>query len=548
MLASRGQLALLAALLTALAAAAIPSVASAAQRHASPAGAGVGCTAAEPCSLKSAIAVAAMGDEVIVNPGDYPLTTTIEDKADITIRGVAGKPRPCLLFSGANQDGLRLMNGSLLRDIEVEQAAPVGALTTDGARIDRVTVKGAPATSCAVSLLNAIIRDSIVVAEMNPICSMAYGGTNASRVRNVTAIATQPGQPAINMYASGTATIELTNVIAQGGPGGPGFLVVTDGLGGQATVSATHTNFADWSKFGDQIQFVDGGGNQHAAPTFVNAAAGDYHQALGSVTIDSGLDEPINGSFDVEGDPRRIGPTDIGADEFVSVPIVITGLATGISAQSATLIGSVTANAVPTSYHFEYGPTTAYGSETPPTEAGAGLGGLPVSATLDALSPATTYHYRLVASNKAGVGRGHDQSFTTAPGTPAAPTPSTPSSTPGFAGVRLVSTTLTLSATVITVKLSCPAATIGRCSGRTSLSARGRRSARRVTLGRARFSIGAGRQANVRVRVSRAGQQRLRGVRRLRGRDTNASHDGTGVSTTSAAAVTVRRRTAGGAS
>ena len=261
------------------------------------------------------------------------------------------------------------------------------------------------------------------------------------------------------------------------------------------------------------------------------------------MTIDGGLNEPLNGSFDVEGDPRRIGPTDIGADEFVPAPMVVTGSATGVGAQSATLIGSVTANAVPTSYHFEYGPTTAYGSTTPATDPGAGLGALPVAATVDGLTPGTAYHFRLVASNKAGVSRGYDQTFTTG-STPATPS-TTPSSSAGFAGVRLVSTRLTLSGRFITLKLSCPAGTVGGCSGRTSLSARARQSsgaARRVILGKARFSIAAGDRAKVRVRVSRAGQRRLKGVRRLRGRDTNAAHDGAGASKTTAAAVTVRRR------
>ena len=277
------------------------------------------------------------------------------------------------------------------------------------------------------------------------------------------------------------------------------------------------------------------------APTFVNAAAGDYRQAAGSVTIDAGLNEPLNGSFDFEGDPRRIGPTDIGADEYVPAPLVVTGPATGIGTQSATLIGSVTANAVPTSYHFEYGPTTAYGSSTNATDPGAGLGALPVTAALDGLSPGTTYHYRLVASNKTGISRGYDHTFTTQ----APPVSSAPSSPAGFAGVALVSSRLTLSGKFITLKLSCPVGTVGGCSGRTTLTARPRQgaaAARRVVLGRARFSMAAGGRAKLRVRVTRAGQRRLRGVRRLRGRDTNVAHDGAGVSRTTTAAVTVRRR------
>jgi hypothetical protein len=533
------RLPLIAGLLSAVAVAAIPSAASAAQRYASPAGAGAGCTSDNPCSLTSAIKIAGLDDEVILNPGNYPLTETIQDSARITIRGVAGQPRPRLLFSGANQQGLRLMNGSLLRDVEIDQAEAADTLTTSGARVDRVVLKGSDNTSCAIFLKNALVRDTVVVSGMNPICASPDGPTNTSSLRNVTVIATKPASPAVNLYASGDVTFNLTNVIAQGGPGGAALLVASDGLGGHGTMNATHSNFASVQKQGFDIQFVDGGGNQHVAPTFVNAAAGDYRQAVGSVTIDSGLNEPLNGAFDVNGELRRIATTDIGAYEFVPVPMVVTGPALGISARAATLIGSVTANGVATSYHFEYGPTTAYGSATPATDPGPGLGALPVTAALDGLSPGTTYHYRLVAGNKSGVTPGHDQSFTT----PSATSSSSGSSpAPAFAGVKLVSTRLALSGRFIVVKLSCPAATVGGCSGRTRLAAK------RLTLGKARFSIAAGDRARVRVRVTLAGLRRLHRVRRLRGRDVSAAHDGSGASKTGVTRVTIRRRTVTGSS
>jgi hypothetical protein len=535
---SSRSLSLIAALLIALAVAAVPSVASAAERYASPTGGGVGCTSAVPCSLADAVKIAVEGDEVIASPGDYPLTKTLEDGAKITIRGVPGQPRPHLLFSGPYQTGLRLMHGSLLRDVEVEQAEAVAAVDTSEARLDRVVVKGGGGINdCSVSLLNGIMRDSIVVAGMNPICSFAFGsGTNTSSYRNVTAIATEPGASAIYGGPTGTVNVSLTNVIAQGGPGGSGLSAVGDVPGGHAKLTVTHSNFDKVDGYGD-VQVIDGGGNQHVAPKFVDAAAGDYRQAPGSVTINSGLDENLNGAFDVEGDPRRIDTTDIGADELVPVPTVVTGPATDVGAQSATLIGSIRADLVGTSYHFEYGPTTAYGSATPATDTGVTFGALPVAATLDRLTPGTTYHFRLVATNKGGVGQGHDQSFTT----PAA-TLGAPSSASAFAGVRLVSTRLALSGKFIAVKLGCPAGTVGGCSGQTKLSARRRSGTRRVALGKARFSIAAGDQAKVRVRVSRAGLQRLRGVRRLRARDANAAHDGAGVSKTTVASVTVRRR------
>jgi|SRR5215217_752337 len=542
MLTSRTKALPVAALLAALAVAASPSLASAAQRYASPSGAGAGCTSANPCAFEDAVKIAVAGDEVIASPGDYALASTVEDKAEITLRGVAGQPRPRLLFSGPNQAGLRLMHGSLLRDMEIEQAAAVAAVTTSGARLDRVVVKGGGGISdCPVNIMNGIVRDTVVVAAVNPICSFGYPTPNTSAYRNVTAVATQPGSAAIVVSApTGVANVELRNVIARGGAGGPGFSILTDVPGGQATVTATHSNFENWGQYGANTKFIDGGGNQHAPPTFVNAAGSDYREAAGSVTIDSGVNEPLNGAFDVDGDVRRIGTTDIGADEFVPPPVVATGPADGIGAQSVTLAGSVTGIGVPTSYHFEYGPTTAYASATPASGLSLGLGAIPVAATLDGLRPGTTYHYRLVASNKGGLGQGQDRTFTTAASVPSS-SPSGSSPAPAFPGVRLVSTRLALSSKSVTLKLSCPAGTVGGCSGTAKLSARSRHGTRRVSLGKARFSMAAGDTSRVRVKFSRAGRRRLKGVRRLRARDVNAAHDGTGVWKTTAAAVSLRR-------
>jgi hypothetical protein len=166
---------------------------------------------------------------------------------------------------------------------------------------------------------------------------------------------------------------------------------------------------------------------------------------------------------------------------------------------------------------------------------------------LSGLSPSTTYHYRVVASNAAGVAQGGDQTFTTAAAGTAGTSGTSNPSAGSFAGVKLVSTRLTLAGRFITVKLSCPAATAGRCTGKTKLTARHRRAGSRtaatVTLGRAGFSIAAGKQAKVKVRVTRAGRRLFSKTRRLRGRAANAAHDGAGLSKTTATAVTIRKGT-----
>jgi phosphodiesterase/alkaline phosphatase D-like protein len=118
-----------------------------------------------------------------------------------------------------------------------------------------------------------------------------------------------------------------------------------------------------------------------------------------------------------------------GADETFSTPdapIVGGGSATGVTQTGALLSGNVQPGFSPTSYQFEYGPTSDYGHSTPAGGLGADNGVHPVSASLAGLAAGTTYHYRLVASNAIGTTSGSDHTFATAPAPPVMPGPATP--------------------------------------------------------------------------------------------------------------------------
>lgn len=94
-------------------------------------------------------------------------------------------------------------------------------------------------------------------------------------------------------------------------------------------------------------------------------------------------------------------------------PSATTGLASAIKTTSATVSGTVNPNGSATSYHFEYGPTTAYGKSPPSQSAGLGTTAQAASASIAGLAGGHTYHYRLVATNAAGTARGLDRTFTT---------------------------------------------------------------------------------------------------------------------------------------
>jgi hypothetical protein len=98
-------------------------------------------------------------------------------------------------------------------------------------------------------------------------------------------------------------------------------------------------------------------------------------------------------------------------------PEVVTGPAEAVGQTTATLTGTVDPNGTAHTYHFEYGTTAAYGLTTAEQSTGAGDEPVAVQAAVQALTAATTYHFRLVADGFAGV----DRTFTTAPANPTPP-------------------------------------------------------------------------------------------------------------------------------
>src|SRR6478609_2342841 len=94
------------------------------------------------------------------------------------------------------------------------------------------------------------------------------------------------------------------------------------------------------------------------------------------------------------------------------------GSAGGITGSAATLHGTVDPNTRATSWYFEVGTSTSYGTKTAAKDAGSGTAALDVAAQVSGLQTGRTYHYRLVATSDAGTSRGADKTFLTA----AAPT------------------------------------------------------------------------------------------------------------------------------
>jgi multidrug efflux pump subunit AcrA (membrane-fusion protein) len=92
--------------------------------------------------------------------------------------------------------------------------------------------------------------------------------------------------------------------------------------------------------------------------------------------------------------------TGVGAQDATAT----TGSASSASDTALTFTGTVDTGGAATSYYFEYGTTTAYGSTTATETSTPGTSpDVSVSATVTGLSPDTTYLYALVAGGSAGI-------------------------------------------------------------------------------------------------------------------------------------------------
>ena len=211
----------------------------------------------------------------------------------------------------------------------------------------------------AANILNSTVSNSISVSS----------GTTASRSSDVTRHERlqhehlpqrdrdrdrqrRRGDRGAARLAAGNATINLVNVIAYSGPGALSLKARTDNSGAQAAITATHYRLPVL-RYGrhHSPHSSDGGGNQcECRPSSTLPRATTARRPARPRSTPAF--DPLNGAFDVDGDPRTIGTTDIGADEFVAAP-------------TATTASAVTDPAA--------APTTQAPSPTPPTRACAGV-------------------------------------------------------------------------------------------------------------------------------------------------------------------------------
>src|SRR4029077_20405244 len=92
-------------------------------------------------------------------------------------------------------------------------------------------------------------------------------------------------------------------------------------------------------------------------------------------------------------------PFHAGAQIAAGPPSVSNEDSQNVTSSGGTVTASINPFGSATTFVVNYGPTAAYGQQTPPVSAGSGSAAVAVSQALIGLSPGTTYHFQFVATN-----------------------------------------------------------------------------------------------------------------------------------------------------
>lgn len=169
------------------------------------------------------------------------------------------------------------------------------------------------------------------------------------------------------------------------------------------TTISTYFDYGTSTSYGTSLAAIPGTVNGstttalHLPLTNLNFAT-TYHYRARSLSVGGLISYGVDSTFTTMAAP----------------PTVITTAATSITSNSATLNGSVNANGGLTTVSFEYGLTTSYGTTAAATPGSVnGLVAINVLNAISGLTPYTTYHYRVFATNESGTIYGNDMTFTT---------------------------------------------------------------------------------------------------------------------------------------
>jgi hypothetical protein len=225
------------------------------------------------------------------------------------------------------------------------------------------------------------ISSSAAVA-VGPGSNRIYVGDNSGKVKIFGAVVSLP-EP-----NTGPVTHTPTEAVTLSGSVNPAGEQLTDC--GFEYGLATEANFPTEASCVPAAQDIAVDSKLHAVSATISGLQPNstYHYRL-AVANDNGSAKGEALTFTTSGAPQISEIRSLNADQT-----------------SVTLEARINPSGFPTRYHFEWGPTSAYGNTIPAKRfepvLGSGERPVPVTAELSDLSAASVYHYRVVASSGEG--------------------------------------------------------------------------------------------------------------------------------------------------
>ena len=316
----------------------------------------------------------------IAGAGPTATTLTAAGTSTLQVNGLGSEVSDLGVVntSGTFGFGINLVNGGTVRDVELHADGTnvAGLLSTGNASLTRARI-AVSATSVGVRVSNGasmtisdtamegaagasrgVFADSAgTTAEVRRLRSVgvtfpmraAFGGAALTVSDSLLVLPAGVFSTALeagdaNNPATHTATLDADRVTIVGDPAANqrGAYVYANSAGDNfkvrihdsvisgvktpllcSSIAGTGLTSADWSSLPATGDTTIGGGcstprtnTVTAEPIFVNAASGDYHQRNDSPLIDAGDPAPVAATQDLDGQPRPVGRTDLGAYEY----------------------------------------------------------------------------------------------------------------------------------------------------------------------------------------------------------------------------------------
>ena len=272
---------------------------------------GAFCVPGDFDSIQQAIDAASDSDIVVVGPGTYfeninflgkaiavtsergPWSTTIDgNQAGSVVTFENGETNSAVLQGFTLKNGSAAFGGGIL----CSSSAPTvrGNVLTD----NKANSNGAGiyCRNLDAIVSNNVFYDNVASNRGGAICCYYC----SSRITNNTMVGNSAQEGGGLYVFDGSPVVTNSIVYNNSAPTGPEI------HGGSPVVTYSNTK-GGWS----------GTGNIDQDPLFVDETTGDLHLTLDSPCRDKGDNSAVEGSEDMEGDPRNaLGAVDMGADEF----------------------------------------------------------------------------------------------------------------------------------------------------------------------------------------------------------------------------------------